>query len=88
MAKSFFITTHVIDTINALPADERVAVTTALAAELILGVEANEHLTPMQQVLYSMIRQYVHRDTLRLANPDALKLDCGDFDAGFLNAAV
>ena len=41
MAKSFFITSHVIDTINALPADERVAVTTALAAELILGVEAN-----------------------------------------------
>lgn len=88
MEKAFVISDHVINTINALPAEERIAVTTALAAEMILGADTRGQLTPMQEVLYSMIRQYVERDTIR-ANGNAGKgLDTTDFESTFRPAAA
>ena len=65
MKTAFVITPHVINTINSLSAEERVAITSALAVEMILGAEAAHSLSPMQSVIYAMIKQYVHRDTAR-----------------------
>jgi hypothetical protein len=65
METAFVITPHVINTINALPTEERVAITSALAGELILGADAVSSLTPVQAMLYSMIKQYVCHDTSR-----------------------
>lgn len=66
MKPAAVITSHVINTLNALPAEERAAITSALASELLLGETIlNESLTPMQHMIYSMIRSYVTRDTAR-----------------------
>lgn len=66
MEATFVITPNVINTINSLPLEERVAMVSALAGELILGAtRAEGELTPMQEVMYSMIRGYVRRDTAR-----------------------
>lgn len=68
METTFVISPRVINTINSLPVEERLAVTSALAAELILGAEStgDTSLTPMQEVIYSMIKMYVRRDTERV----------------------
>ncbi len=68
METTFVITPHVINTINSLPQEERMAITLVLAVELILGAKASSELTPMQQVLYSMIKNYIERDTTRMQN--------------------
>lgn len=65
METAFVITPHVINTLNALPEQERVAVASALAVELLLGTQCRGGLTPIQEVIYAMISQYVHRDTQR-----------------------
>jgi len=68
METAFVISAHVINTINSLPEKERVAVTSALAAELILGADADKcgtKLSPVEEMLYSMIKMYVRRDTER-----------------------
>lgn len=68
MKPALIITSHVINTINALPDEERQAITSTLAADLLLGEEtASESLTPMQQMIYTMIRSYVTRDTARFS---------------------
>lgn len=88
METAFVISAHVINTINSLPAEERIAVTTALAAEMILGADTHGRLTPMQEVLYSMIRQYVERDTTRATSPTPKGLDATDFESTFRPAAA
>lgn len=66
-APTMVITPHVVDTINSLPADERGAISSALAQEFILGRDPSETLTPFQTMVYAMIRSYVSRDTRRMA---------------------
>ena len=61
METTFIITPHVINTINSLPVEERIAITAALAGEMILGTDSTE-------IIFSMIRQYVRRDTERFAS--------------------
>lgn len=65
METAFVITPNVINTINSLPKEERYAVTSALAVEMILGGDAKKGLTPVQEILYTMIKSYVARDTER-----------------------
>ncbi|MCM1028582.1 MAG: hypothetical protein NC342_03545 [Pseudoflavonifractor sp.] len=60
------ITPHVASTISSLPADEQLAISSALAREFILGLDPEEALTPFQVMVYSMIRSYVCRDTRRM----------------------
>lgn len=62
---AFFISPRVIDTINSLPLVDRLPITNALSAELILGQDPTESLTPMQNILYAMIRFYITQDTDR-----------------------
>ena len=69
MKPAVVITPHVINTLNALPSEERDAIASALAANLLLGEEvADSTLTPMQKIIYTMIRSYVRRDTARFSN--------------------
>ena len=65
MDKSILISSHVINTINALPVEERNAIAQALASEMILGSDSCNSLSPMQEMLYSVIRFYVKRDSIR-----------------------
>lgn len=68
MDTTIVITSNVINTINALPIEERLAITAALASELILGKESASSLTPVQAMVYSMIKDYVNRDSERCIN--------------------
>lgn len=67
MNRSIIITPHVINTLKSLPAKERTAITNALAEDMILGDVATG-LSPYQQMLYSIIRFYVDRDTMKFNN--------------------
>lgn len=63
--KTIVITPHVINTINSLPEEERLAIAVAMTGEMILGADASKSLTPTQEIIYAMIKQYVRRDTER-----------------------
>lgn len=65
MKQSIVITPHVLNTINALPMEERLAVASALAGELILGSELKDELTPIETMIYRIIRDYIERDSYR-----------------------
>lgn len=64
MNQAIIITPHVINTIKSLPERERSAITNALAEEMILG-GSDTVLSPYQRMLYSIIRFYVERDTVK-----------------------
>ena len=65
MSQRYVISDHVIETIKALPAEEREAVSRALALELFAGGDPESVLTPFQAMLYSVIRYHVKRDSDR-----------------------
>ncbi len=66
MQASFVISNRVITTINALSDTDRSAISNAVAMEFIGGAPLGKNaLTPMQTMIYSMIRQYILRDTAR-----------------------
>ncbi len=65
MNDAILISPHVINTIKSLPAEERIAIASALTGELILGSNPSNSLTPMQEMIYSIIRFYVRQDTLK-----------------------
>lgn len=66
--QSIVITPHVINTINALPEDERVAVASAFVGEMIMGFNVEDTLSPIQTMLYAVIKSYVQRDSYRYNN--------------------
>lgn len=61
------ITPHVLNTLRALPLDERLNVASALAGELLLGVEIDD-LDPDMTVVFSIIRSYIRRDSRKMAD--------------------
>lgn len=65
MEKSIVISSHVINTINALPIEERNAITQALASDMILGSNSCHTLSPIQEMLYLVIRFYIQKDSIR-----------------------
>lgn len=65
MNPGFTISQHVINTINALPVAERTAVASALTCEFMLGEDPTRSLSPLQNMLYTIIRYYVVRDRER-----------------------
>ena len=67
MNQNLVISDHVRNTINALPAKEREAVSNAINSEFILGVDPTETLTPYENILYAMISFYVRRDNAVMA---------------------
>lgn len=65
MNLGFTVSQHVINTINALPVSERAAVATALTCEFMLGEDPTKSLSPLENMLYTIIRFYVVRDRER-----------------------
>lgn len=62
-SRSIILSERVLNTINSLPADDRIAIASAVAGEIILGANASSALTPLQNLVFAMIRQYVKHDT-------------------------
>lgn len=61
----FIITSRVVDAIRSLPASDRESISRALGNEFLLGLNPEELLTPVQAMVYAMIRFYVTQDTER-----------------------
>lgn len=68
MNQSIVLSAHVINTIKSLPKEEKLAIVSAIAGELILGANIDDELTPSQSMLYAIIRDYVRRDSVRFHN--------------------
>lgn len=66
MASPVYFSPRVIDTVSSLPARDRIPVSNALSMEFILGIDPTETLTPMQNIIYNMIKFYVHQDASRM----------------------
>lgn len=64
MNSSLVISQHVMNTIRALPQEEREIISNALAREFLLGIDPESDLSPFQAMLYSVIRYYVKRDNI------------------------
>ncbi len=65
--KTILFTPHVINTIKSLPADEQTAIANALVRELILERDTGTSLSPLQEMLYSIIRFYIQKDSLKFS---------------------
>lgn len=65
MGTSVIISPRVIDTINSLQPEDRTPISNALSMEFILGQNPEAILTPMQNIIYAVIRFYVTQDTKR-----------------------
>lgn len=59
---------RVINTLQSLPAEDRKAVTMAVAYDLILGDASGSELSAVQHLAYTLIKEYVNRDTAKLNN--------------------
>lgn len=59
---------RVINTLQSLPVADRRAVTLAIAYDLILGDDSGSELTAIQHLAYTLIKEYVNRDTVKLNN--------------------
>ena len=71
MKTPLIISPRVIDTINSLQPLDRTPITNALSMEFILGQNHEDTLTPMQSIIYAVIRFYVTQDTHRHLNTAA-----------------
>ena len=65
MSTPVYISPRVIDTVTSLPIEDRIPISNALSMEFILGIDPTDTLTPMQGMLYAMIKFYVTQDTER-----------------------
>ena len=65
MSTPVYISPRVIDTVTSLPVEDRIPISNALSMEFILGIDPTDTLTPMQGMLYAMIKFNVTQDTKR-----------------------
>lgn len=65
MAASVLISQNVIKTIQSLPEEERCTIVSAIAAELILGHDVRDSLSPFENLIFTMISNNVQRDSAR-----------------------
>ncbi len=65
MKTPLVISSRVIDTINSLQPLDRTIISNALSMEFILGQNPESTLTPMQSIIYAVIRYYVTQDSQR-----------------------
>ncbi len=63
MNKTFVISDDVINTINSLPEEDRIAMSAAIAGEMICGRNVEDKLNSMQRIILSIIRSSVKRST-------------------------
>ncbi|MBD5312872.1 MAG: hypothetical protein HDS06_01405 [Bacteroides sp.] len=65
MKTPLIISPRVIDTINSLQPSDRASITNALGMEFILSQNPDKMLTPMQSIIYAVVRFYVTQDSQR-----------------------
>lgn len=65
MKNSIVITPHVINTLKSLSGDEQQAIANALVQEVVLGEPKKLPLSPIQEMVYSIIKFYVRQDSHR-----------------------
>lgn len=63
MVDSILLSSSVLNTISALPDNERKAVLNAFVCDEIFRVERDIKLSPLQEILYAVIKDYIKRDT-------------------------
>ena len=63
MKSNIVLSRYVINTINSLPENERLSIASALAGEMILGAKLTNELNPREEMLYSVIRNFIMRDS-------------------------
>ena len=63
MKSNIVLSRYVINTINSLPENERLSIASALAGEMILGAKLTNDLNPQEEMLYSVIRNFIMRDS-------------------------
>ena len=68
MSTGFVISPNVLNTIHSLPEQERLSIVCTLAGEMLLGVKREEGLSPIEKVIYAIIRQHIERDTERVGS--------------------
>lgn len=59
---NIILTPRLLQTVRALPPNEREIISNALTREFILGEDPQPSLTPVQGIMYAMIRFYVKQD--------------------------
>lgn len=82
MANPVYFSRRVIDTVSSLPVEDRLAVSNALSLEYILGMDPTDTLTPMQNILYNMIRFYVRQDASRMQSEILTSAETASFSPG------
>lgn len=65
MNNSIVISENVINTINSLQPDEKKAVFNAFAYDEIFKVKRDFELSPLQEIIYAIVRDYIKRDSIR-----------------------
>lgn len=63
MNSNIVLSRYVINTINSLPEEERLSIASALAGEMILGAKLTNELNPQEEMIYSVIRNFIMRDS-------------------------
>jgi hypothetical protein len=63
MATTIVLSQNVINTIQALPQEERVSIAAAIVGEMVLGGNVRQDLTPFENIIYTMISSNVERDS-------------------------
>ncbi len=63
MNNSIVISPRVLSTINALPDGEKRAIFGAFISDNITKTEREITLSPLQEMVYAMISDYIQRDT-------------------------
>lgn len=68
MNTAIVFTPHVLNTLRALPYEERTSVASALAGELLLGAGQCNDLAPEESMIYEILRFYVNQASARYNN--------------------
>ncbi len=63
MNSNIVLSRYVINTINSLPEEERLSIASALAGEMILGAKLTNELNPQEEMIYTIIRNFIMRDS-------------------------
>ncbi|MDE6300766.1 MAG: hypothetical protein K2M19_03540 [Muribaculaceae bacterium] len=61
MNHSIVFTPNVLNTLRALPVEERLNIASALAGEMLLGAGESIELAPTENLIYQILRGYVQR---------------------------
>ena len=67
MNNSIVISSHVINTINSLPTEERIAVISAFVSE-----NPESDLSSVETMLYSVIKFYIQQDSAKYNNAQSI----------------